>query len=395
MDCEIICVGTELLTGETLNTNAQYVSEQLSRIGVAVHYQTTIGDNPGRLRDCVDIAAHRSQIVVVTGGLGPTQDDLTKKTIADYFGMPLKRDEGQVEKMKAHFDRYNYKLTENNFRQCDIPVGAEAIDNTRGTAPGIHIEKNGVSVFLLPGPPEEMKAMLDLSVLPILKQRTHQLVLSRFFNICDMGESMVEEAILDLVKDQDNPTIATYAKPGEVLIRVTANGTDEAQVNALLDQYSKAIETRFGRHIFAHSSDPLSKAVADLLIKKGMTLAIADSGTGGMAGEILSGIDGMAKVFKLGLVVNDSQMKAKLLGVDSKAAGATAKQLFAISDCDINVAVSDLAKMPDDPLSAEVEIAICAGGKLQTETCRFKGSRRMIQTRAAIKVFGMIREVLL
>jgi nicotinamide-nucleotide amidase len=274
-------------------------------------------------------------------------------------------------------------------------VGAEAIDNTRGTAPGIHIEKNGVSVFLLPGPPEEMKAMLDLSVLPILKQRTHQLVLSRFFNICDMGESMVEEAILDLVKDQDNPTIATYAKPGEVLIRVTANGTDEAQVNALLDQYSKAIETRFGRHIFAHSSDPLSKAVADLLIKKGMTLAIADSGTGGMAGEILSGIDGMAKVFKLGLVVNDSQMKAKLLGVDSKAAGATAKQLFAISDCDINVAVSDLAKMPDDPLSAEVEIAICAGGKLQTETCRFKGSRRMIQTRAAIKVFGMIREVLL
>lgn len=395
MDCEIICVGTELLTGETLNTNVQYVSEQLSRIGAAVHYQTTIGDNPGRLRDCVDIAAHRSQVIVVTGGLGPTQDDLTKKTIADYFGMPLKRDEGQVAKMKAHFDRYNYKLTENNFRQCDIPVGAEAIDNTRGTAPGIHIEKNGVSVFMLPGPPEEMKAMLDLSVLPVLKERTHQLVLSRFFNICDMGESMVEEAILDLVKDQDNPTIATYAKPGEVLIRVTANGTDKAQVNALLDQVSQAIDARFGRHIFAHSSDPLSKAVADLLMKKGMTLAIADSGTGGMAGEILSAIDGMSKVFKLGLVLNDDQMKAKLLGDDADEVGAMASRLFALSDCDINVAVSELSQTPDDPLSAGVQIAICAGGKTKTETCRFKGTGRMIQTRAAIKVFGMIREVLL
>lgn len=407
MDCEIICVGTELLTGETLNTNAQYISGKLSRIGAAVHYQTTIGDNPKRLKACFDIAAHRSEVIIVTGGLGPTQDDLTKKTIADYFGMPLVRDQRQVENLKAHFDRYNYTMTENNFRQCDIPDGAEAIDNTRGTAPGIYIKKDDLQVFMLPGPPEEMKTMLDLSVIPALKKQTHQLVLSRFFNICDLGESMVEQSILDLVDGQTNPTIATYAKPGEVLIRVTANGTDPDEMNRLLDRYADEIEKRFGRHIFAHSSEPLSQTAADLLIKKGMTLAIADSGTGGIAGSVLSGIDDIAKVYKLGLTVEDDQMKVKFLDLDpallkakgadsAETAAAMAENLARISDCDVNIAVSDIREEDDDGQpSGTVNISVCAGGKTETQTCKFRGNRRMIQTRTAVKVFGLIREILL
>lgn len=218
---------------------------------------------------------------------------------------------------------------------------------------------------------------------------------------------MVEESILDLVDGQTNPTIATYAKPGEVLIRVTANGTDPDEINRLLDPYTEEIEKRFGRHIFAHSSEPLSQTAAALLIKKGMTLAIADSGTGGIAGSVLSAIDDIAKVYKLGLTVEDDQMKVKFLDVDpaliedkgadsAETAAAMAENLARISDCDINIAVSDIREEKEDGQPAgTVNISVCAGGKTKTLTSKFKGSRRMVQTRAAVKVFGLIREILL
>lgn len=409
MNCEIICVGTELLTGDTLNTNGQYIAQQLSRYGFSVHYQTTIGDNPERLKECFAIASKRSKVIIVTGGLGPTRDDLTKETVAEYFGMPMQRDEKQLRNLKAHFDRYNYVMTDNNLKQCDIPVGAKAIDNTRGTAPGIHIEKDGLTVFLLPGPPVEMTAMFDLYVMPILKNRTDQLVLSRYFNICDLGESMVEDKILDLVKGQTNPTIATYAKLGEVLIRITANGTDREEVNALLDTYSDEIEKRFGKHIFAHSQQTLNETVAKLLMDSHTTIATAESCTGGSIAAHLTENAGISDVFKMGLVTYSNEAKMKLLGVKAETlntVGAVSEEtacemcegLKRVSGCDINVSVTGIAG-PDGG-SAEkpvglVYIGICANGKTRVEKCRFVGSRARIQARSVNKALCMIRETLL
>lgn len=409
MNCEIICIGTELLTGDTLNTNVQYISRKLSRIGYNVLYHTTIGDNPDRVKSCFGIAAKRADVIIITGGLGPTQDDLTKQTIAEYFGMPLKRDEAQVKKLEKRFDRFNYTLTENNYRQCDIPVGAKAIDNTCGTAPGIHIEKDGLSVFMLPGVPSEMKAMFDLYVMPILSNQTDQVVISRYFNICDFGESQIEESILDLVKNQTNPTIATYAKPGEVLIRITADGTDPKQVNALLDDYSKEIEKRFGTHIFAHSQKSLSKTVGEFLMKNGITVASAESCTGGLIASMLTEIPGISDVFKMGLVTYSNEAKRELLGVKNTTLdtyGAvseeTAKEmcegLARISGCDLNVSVTGIAG-PDGGTAEKpvglVYIGICYKGKTRIVKNRFNGARKRIQLRSAVKAFAMMREAVL
>lgn len=409
MNCEIICVGTELLTGDTLNTNSQYIARELSKNGFSVHFQTTLGDNPGRLKDVFEAAVKRSDVVVVTGGLGPTQDDLTKETVAAFFGMSMQRDEAQVRKMKQHFDRRNYVMTDNNFRQCDIPVGAKAINNTQGTAPGIHIEKNGISVFLLPGPPSEMKAMFDLYVMSNLKNRTSQLVISRYFNICDFGESMVEEMILDLVNHQTNPTIATYAKLGEVLVRITANGTDAAAINGLLDKYSKEMDRRFGRHIFAHAQKTLAETVGDLLLKKHRTMATAESCTGGLIASQMTAIPGISEAFKMGVVTYSNEAKMRLLDVQKKTldeVGAVSEKtaremcehLATLSECDVNVSVTGIAG-PDGG-SAEkpvglVYVGVHADGWTRIEKCKFAGSRQTIQKRSVNKALCMVREAIL
>lgn len=409
MNCEIICVGTELLTGATLNTNVNYISKQLSQHGFFVLYQTTIGDNPGRLKECFGIAAGRSDIIVLTGGLGPTQDDLTKQTVADYFGMPLKRDEQQVKNLKKRFDRFNYTMTENNYRQCDIPVGAKAIDNTCGTAPGIHIEKDGLTVFLLPGPPSEMKAMFDIYVMPILNNRTDQLVVSRYFNLCDMGESMVESQIMDLVNEQNNPTIATYAKPGEVLIRITADGQDYDAVNELLDGYEQVIENRFGKHIFTRSQKTLSQVMAEYFMKEGITVATAESCTGGLIASKFTEIAGISQSYKMGLVTYSNEAKMSLLqvseqtladkgAVSPETAREMCENLGRISGCDMNVSVTGIAG-PDGG-SAEkpvglVYIGVHYKGKTHIEECRFNGTRKAIQNRSAQKAFVLMRQMVL
>ncbi|MDD2413710.1 MAG: competence/damage-inducible protein A [Eubacteriaceae bacterium] len=409
MNCEIICIGTELLTGDTLNTNVNYISKHLSKNGFSVLYQTTIGDNPERLQQCFKIAAGRSDIVILTGGLGPTQDDLTKETIADFFSMPMKRNEKQVRNMKNHFDRYNYVMTDNNFRQCDIPVGAKAIDNTRGTAPGIHIEKEGLSVFLLPGPPSEMSAMFDLYVMPILKNRIDQLVISRYFNVCDLGESMVEDTIMDLVSHQNNPTIATYAKLGEVLIRITANGKDAKQLNERLDQYESVILKRFGDHIFTKSQRSLNQVVGKMLLDRHLTLASAESCTGGLIASKLTEIAGISDAFKMGLVTYSNEAKEKMLhvnkmtlekkgAVSSETAREMCEHLKSISGCDLAVSVTGIAGpdggTPKKPVGL-VYIGVCGKNECYIEKCRFNGNRQTIQQKAAQKTFVLIRKMIL
>lgn len=409
MKCELLSIGTELLTGATLNTNVNYLSKELSAIGVDVHYHTTIGDNPKRLRECLDIAVNRVDCVIITGGLGPTQDDLTKETVASFFNMPLKRDDQQVIKLKKRFENSGYPLTENNFRQCDIPVGAAILDNSCGTAPGIHIEKNNVDVFMLPGVPREMKAMFTESVLPVLKSKSNQIVTSRYYNICDMGESQIENQLLDLIKQQTNPTIATYAGVEEVTVRITAGGTDAAEIKKLLDQTESIINERFGSRIFSRDRTTLSKTVGELLKAKGLSLSTAESCTGGQIAAALTAIPGISEVYETGFVTYSNNAKKTLLGVPSdildtygavshQTAEAMCQGLLERTGSDLAVSVTGIAG-PGGGSEAKpvglVYIGVADHQHKIIEKCQFNGDRHQIQRRSVNKAFAMLRNLII
>ncbi len=409
MKCEILCIGTELLTGATVNTNANFLSKELSAIGVDVYYQTTIGDNPLRLQECLDIAINRTDCIIITGGLGPTQDDLTKLAVASYFNMPLYRDDEQVHKLKKRFKNSGYELTENNFRQCDIPMGASIMNNSCGTAPGIHIEKNGVDVFMLPGVPREMKAMFTESVLPILQSKSKQIVKSRYFNICDMGESQIEDKLLDLIEHQTNPTIATYAGIEEVTVRITANGTDEDEIDKLLEQTGKIINERFGTSIFSRDRTSLSKTVGALLKAKHLSLSTAESCTGGQIASALTAIPGISEVFETGLVTYSNRAKKTLLGVSDnildtygavshQTAEAMCQGLLSRTNSDLAVSVTGIAG-PGGGSNAKpvglVYIAVADRNQIIIEKCRFRGDRSQIQRRSVNKAFAMLRNLII
>lgn len=405
MNCEIICVGTELLTGDTLNTNVGYLSRELSLRGFSVHYQTTIGDNPGRLTEVFAAAAKRSELIITTGGLGPTQDDLTKETIAAYFGLPLTQDPEVVKKLKAFFDKRQMVMTPNNLRQADIPVGAFKIDNPRGSAPGIRIERDGVTAFLLPGPPYEMKGMFEDAVLPFLEEKMDRKVISRYYNISGVGESMVEDRLMDIIDRQDNPTIATYAKVGAVLVRVTASGRDAAEMNRILDKYEKILEERLGPHIFTRSQDPINVAVGKLLMEKGLTIATAESCTGGLVAAKLAEIPGISAALKMGLVTYSNTAKIQLLHVDGEVLntkGAVSREtavqmcenLYALSNCDVCLSVTGIAG-PDGGTEEKpvglVYIGVHYEGRTTVEECHFGGGRTVIQTRTLNRALDLVR----
>ena len=409
MNCELVSVGTELLTGDTLNTNVMFLSKELSINGFSVLYHTTVGDNPGRLTEVIERALTRSDLIVTTGGLGPTQDDLTKETIAEVFGMPLKKHPEIVKKLEDYFARRETPMTENNLRQAYVPEGAVILPNPRGTAPGIMVQKDGKTVIMLPGPPHEMIGMYEESVEPVLHKLKNQLVISRYYNISDMGESMVEDTIMDIIDRQDNPTIATYAKVGEVLIRLTANGSDRDSINALLDRYEKIIVDRFGDHIFTFSQDSLDITVGKLLMERGLTVAFAESCTGGQVAGKLAEIPGISAALKMGLVTYSNEAKMQLLHVKAETLekyGAVSEQtaremcenLRTISGCDITASVTGIAGpgggSPEKPVGL-VYIGVCAGGKTHIERCQFTGSRKIVQTRSANKVFHLIRQAIL
>lgn len=405
MNCEIICVGTELLTGDTLNTNVGYLSQELSSRSFSVHYQTTIGDNPERLKEVLAAAVKRSDLIITTGGLGPTQDDLTKETVADFFGREMKQDPQEIAKLKAFFDKRQMTMTDNNLRQADVPAGAMKLDNPRGTAPGIFFNEEEAMVFLLPGPPHEMKGMFTEAVLPVLQEYMSTKVVSRYYNLGGIGESMVEDQLLDIIDGQDNPTIATYAKVGEVLVRITANGSDDQSINDLLDQYEKILMERLGQHVFTFSKDPLFVATGKMLMEKGLTIATAESCTGGLIASKLAEIPGISQSLKMGLVTYSNEAKVKLLGVseetlkkDGAVSEETARQmcenLASISGCDITVSVTGIAGpgggTPEKPLGL-VYIGVCYKGHTTIKKCQFNGMRKIIQNRTLNAALNMVR----
>lgn len=408
MKCELISVGTELLVGDTLNTNVQFLSRELSLLGIRVCFHTTVGDNPQRLEEAMRIAFERSDLIITTGGLGPTQDDLTKEVIAEIFGKKLVQDQKTKDDLMAYFANREFTMTPNNLKQTFIPEGAEILFNPCGTAPGILLREQGRIIIMLPGPPREMTRMFEEAVLPVLQQDHQQLVISRYYNLSDIGESAAEDRLLDLIDTQVNPTIATYAKMGEVLVRITANGHDENEINALLDHYEGIMLSRFEDHIFTFSKASLQETVAELLMTNSITLATAESCSGGLIAAQLTEQPGISKIFGFGLVTYSNEAKMKLLNVSkatldtygavsAETASEMCKNLLALSGARLNVSVTGIAGPDggsDEKPVGLVYIGICFDDQTEVYRYHFNGDRKVVQQKTANKVFHLIRKTI-
>ena len=316
MNVELVCVGTELLLGSIVNTNAAYLSEKCAGLGLSCYFQTVVGDNGDRLARVLGTAMERSDIVIVCGGLGPTEDDLTKETAAKVCGKKMYLHEPSKKAIESFFAYKGMEPTDNNWKQAMLPEGAIVLHNPNGTAPGVIMEMKDVKVILLPGPPNELQPMFEESVAPYLASLTAQVICSQTVKICGVGESKAETMVMDLIDGQTNPTIATYAKTGEVHIRVTANAGDRKSAAKLLKPVVKELKARFGNHIYTTEEDvTLEKSVVDLALANNLTITCAESCTGGMLSARLINVPGISEVYKSGVVTYSNKAKRKLLGV--------------------------------------------------------------------------------
>lgn len=410
MTVELICVGTELLLGNIVNTNAAYLAEQCAAMGLSCYFQTVVGDNEERLTQVLDCAAKRADIVICCGGLGPTEDDLTKEVAAKYCGKELRVDDHSMERIAEYFAGRDIKPTENNWKQAMIPEGAVVFDNNNGTAPGMAIELEHTRIILLPGPPGELIPMFEESVMPYLDKLTPGVIFSQTVKICGVPESKVETMVKDLIDGQTNPTIATYAKTGEVHIRVTAKAEDKKAANKLIKPVVKELKARFGYDIYStEESTTLEKAVVELLLANQLTVTCAESCTGGMLSARLINVPGVSEIYKAGYVTYSNKAKRKLLGVKKATLqkyGAVSRQtaeemvkgLVFNSKSDVGVAVTGLAG-PDGGTKEKpvglVYIACSVKGSVTVKEFHFNGNRMKIREASVMSALMLMRSCVL
>ena len=314
---ELICVGTELLLGNILNTNAQFLSRELSALGIDVFYQTVVGDNPRRLRETVETARKRADILITTGGLGPTCDDLTKEVLAEAFGRKLVFDEESAERIRDYFVRHLHHapMPENNLRQAMLPEGAHILANDWGTAPGCILEGDGCWAVMLPGPPRECEPMFRERAVPILRKLSGAVIHSRTLRIFGMGESAVEELLRERMNTLENPTLAPYAKTGEVELRITAKAATTEEAKERIAPVEQEIREILGDKIYGADVGSLEEVCLAALKERKMTFGCAESCTGGLIAKRLTDLPGASAVFQGGFVTYQNEGKEKALGV--------------------------------------------------------------------------------
>ncbi|MCR5746631.1 MAG: competence/damage-inducible protein A [Lachnospiraceae bacterium] len=410
MKAEIICVGTEILMGNIVNTNSAYISRGLAGLGVSCFYQSVVGDNDGRLGEVFGEAAKRADIVILSGGLGPTEDDLTKETVAKAMGKELIEDEKAWKQIKKFFEKREIKYTDNNRKQALVPVGAKVLYNKNGTAPGIISEGENVTAILLPGPPGELIPMWEEQVVPYLKEKSDTAFSSEMVKLCGVGESLVETELKDLIDAQSNPTIATYAKVGEVDIRVTASGENEKEAHKLVKPVVKEIKKRFGSHIFTTDENvTLEGAVLQLLNENNLTLALAESITGGMVASRLINVPGASEVIKTGFITYSNKSKRKYLGVkrstldkhgavSEQCAKEMVKGCASATKADAAISLTGIAG-PDGGTDEKpvglTYIGVSVLGKIKVKKFVFSGERDKIRESATAVALTMLRQSLL
>lgn len=320
MNAEIIAVGSELLLGQIVNSNAQFLSQELARIGVNVYYHTVVGDNPERLEQALGIAEGRSQLVILSGGLGPTKDDLTKETIAKHLQTELVMDEEALAHIESYFAKRGRILTENNRKQALILKGSKVLPNDHGMAPGMMLSTSAHSYMLLPGPPSEIKPMFSKYGISAITERMNKIerIHSRVLRYFGIGEAQLETEIEDLLEAQSNPTIAPLASDGEVTLRITAKHTSSAEAERMIDEIEKQINARVGQYCYGYNDTSLMQELVKELKVRNVTVSAAESLTGGMFQEQLTSVSGASTVFKGGIVSYSNEAKQNLLHVKEK-----------------------------------------------------------------------------
>ncbi|WHY93633.1 competence/damage-inducible protein A [Neobacillus cucumis] len=317
MNAEIIAVGSELLLGQIVNTNARFISQHLAGAGINVYYHTVVGDNPDRLKSAIEIAEDRSDLIIFTGGLGPTKDDLTKETIAKHIGKELVFDENALESIEAYFKKTNRQMTENNRKQALVLEGSHVLANDHGMAPGMVVKSKGHVYMLLPGPPKEMEPMFieyGLTALS-LQVKSNDKIVSRVLRFFGIGEAALETEIIDLIDSQSNPTIAPLAGDGEVTLRLTAKHQDHDMAIKMLDEIEQKISARVGQFLYGYNNTSLVEELSKVLKAKNVTIGAAESLTGGMFQKELTSVPGASSILKGGVVCYTNEVKHQVLKV--------------------------------------------------------------------------------
>lgn len=420
MNVELISVGTELLLGDIINTNANYLSKECANMGFSLYYQVTVGDNYKRFCETLKASIKRADIIILTGGLGPTSDDITKEVVAESLGREIIQDEHSRDRLISYFklrkgndenkeNLNKWGFTDNNWKQALKIEGSIVIDNNNGTAPGYIVEDDQAIIILLPGPPREMKAMFEESISPYLKRFQEQVFHSDIIKLCGIGESTVETELMDIIESQTNPTIATYGVGGEIHIRLTASGKTVDQAKTLIEPLITEIQKRLPSYVYSvNIKDNLETVVVDLLKEKNLTIATAESCTGGLlSGRIIS-VAGASAIFNEGFITYSNESKVKYLNVSkesltrhgavsSEVAREMAMGLASETGADIAVAITGNAG-PDSSSSKAVGLVYITcvyKGDIIEKEVMINGDRNKIRNYTSTYALNLIRKVIL
>lgn len=408
MNSEILAVGTEILLGDILNTNSQYLSKELAGLGISVYHQIVVGDNQQRLEKALYDSFSRADLVITTGGLGPTEDDLTKETGAKYFNKKLVLDEKALQQIEERFKRMGRTMTDNNLKQAYVPEGSIVLYNKNGTAPGIIVEANNKILVMLPGPPKETVPMFNEQVKPFLEKKQEYTFVSRVLRIADVGESAMEARVKDIIDSQTNPTIAPYAKDTESLLRITAKAKTKEEAYEIIRPVADEIYKRFGENVYSEGEALMAEVVTKMCLEKNITVAVSESCTGGLLSSAFVDYPGVSKIFKEGAVTYSNEAKISRLGVKKETlekygavSAETAAEMAAgiAESAGAMVGISTTGVAGPDGGTEEkpvglVYIGLYINGVVKTQKYNIVGNRERIRIRTVYNAMNWLRKEL-
>ena len=406
MRAEIISVGTEILLGDIVNTNTQFLAKELASIGIEVYRQEVIGDNEDRLLGILEEALKRSDMVITTGGLGPTKDDLTKETACKFFNMDLELHEKSLKELEEYFSRMGRKIVESNYKQVYFPKEAIVLPNPNGTAPGAILEKNNKYIVILPGPPKEMKPMYLNHVKPYLIKKGDGIIESKVVRVLGIGESMAAEKLKEFIENGVNPTVAPYAKEEDVIFRITAKAEREEEALKLIEPVKNKVKEILGEDVYGEGEDTtIERVVGDLLIKNKLKISTAESCTGGMIASRLVSISGISNAFLEGAVTYSNEAKVRTLNVKEE----TLKKYGAVSEETAREMAEGMAKRTGSDIAVVttgiagpgggteekpvglVYIGLYYKGEVFVYKNVFNGNRQEVRTKATVRALDIVR----
>lgn len=413
MRAEIVTIGTELLLGQIVDTNSAYLAQKLSELGYDAYFRQTVGDNHRRAVQALSLALERADVVLVSGGLGPTEDDVTREAVAAAVGVPLEESPEALQQVESYFRRLGREMLPGQRRQALIPRGARVIPNPVGTAPGFVWESPDRAVVALPGVPGELRAMMEGWVMPYLRERARSrggeaAIVSRVLRFVGIGEAALEQQLIDLIHGRTNPTLATYAGVGEVSLRITARAADHEAAQALVEPVERAVLQRVGAFCYGFDDDTLESVVVRLLERRGWKLAVAESCTGGLVGDRLTNVPGVSSLLLEDVVAYSNESKSRRLGVDPElireygavsepCARAMADGIRRTADADVGLAITGIAGpgggSPEKPVGL-VFVAVACPGRTLAERHQFLGDRLQVKRRAATAALALLRRCL-